>query len=82
MCLCEACNIKTAQHVHHKLSKGYKKHYGQLVHRRENLQCLCADCHLSKKPGVIIWNEIQFCKALKIKPMTKSGMLIWNRTIK
>jgi hypothetical protein len=76
---CELCGKRISEHRHHKLSqsKMYRKLYGVLLDRPENIMYLCSVDHLNK--AIPKWNEIQFCIALGITPRSKIGQLEYAR---
>lgn len=90
---CEACEIKRAKtgkgrvniatEYHHKFSKTKPnlKLYGvKLIDNKKNLMPACNECNASHASECLIhWNEIDFCKAMKLKPRSKEGLAIWNR---
>ena len=68
--MCALCPNR-AQSRHHLFSQS--KHaralYGKLIDDERNIMYLCNDCHLSK--SIPKMSELEFCKALKIKPRSK-----------
>lgn len=78
---CEACGKYGALQIHHKFSNSIlnRKLYGKLINDERNFQYLDADCHLSKKTGIIIWSELQFTEAMGIEPRSKIGKEVWER---
>ena len=78
---CQICCTRNNITKHHKFSqtKRNKKLYGHWIDGGANIQFLCLDCHLAKVEGIIIWDEIQFCLALKIVPRSKTGLATWIR---
>lgn len=85
MAICPICNKeKIFLQMHHKFSqtKWAKKLYGMLIHDARNIQYACADCHVSHASlELIIWNELEFCSALGIKPRSKLNKGKYNEQI-
>ena len=85
---CEACEnpIKPGQkQKHHKFSntKPNRKYYGKKNHydgidwlnKPDNIQKTCAPCnvsHAGQGRGLVVWNELEFCKYYKLIPRSKS----------
>jgi hypothetical protein len=66
---------------HHKFSqtKVFRGLYGNLLDHKKNIQHVCRDCHTSHRSEKLIhWTEIQYCRALKIKPRSVTGWAIWS----
>jgi hypothetical protein len=60
---------------HHKFpnTKLNRRLYGKdLIDAPANIQTLCLDCHLSKKDGIKIWSEADFCNHFGINPKGKT----------
>lgn len=79
MKICPACKqFKWNFHKHHKFSqtKWARKLYGKLIDDSKNIDIVCADCNTSHAGTRLThWNEIEFCRALEIKPRSKIGAL-------
>lgn len=78
--LCEACHTRKATQLHEKFpdTQSNRKLYGELLYDRRNTQIVCAYCnasHAGHGKGLITWNELEFCDALGIEPLSKTGRL-------
>ena len=68
--MCALCpNKATDKHHLFSQSKQARALYGKLIDDERNIMYLCNDCHLSK--SIPKMSELEFCKALKIKPRSK-----------
>jgi hypothetical protein len=72
--VCSFCHKNRATQRHHKFpqSKPNRKLYGALLDDPRNAVPACADCNGSHA-NVIIWSEIEFCRALGIETRSKSA---------
>jgi hypothetical protein len=85
--VCEICGSRNQLQIHHKFpqTKLNKELYPELIHEPFNCQTLCANDHLGKKNGIVIWTEIEFCDAAseeyetEIIPRSKTGKIIYER---
>lgn len=89
---CEACiienytnnnkiiNIATQKHHKFPKTKYNLKLYGVLIHNKKNIMDTCGECNVGHKGlGLIIWDEIDFCKVMQIEPKSKSYQIRKNR---
>lgn len=82
---CENCGSTNMLSTHHKFpqTKVNLKYYGKSIRGVRtidhpfNLQILCYNCHINER-GIVRWNELQFCDALGIKPLSKTGKTFYK----
>ena len=71
--ICDNCGEMAITQMHHKMSQSKlnKRLYPEFIHHQDNIQMLCAPCHLNKP--VLKWSEREFCSHFGIKPRSKVG---------
>jgi len=78
---CPICDKNKLITLHHKFpqTKYNIAYYPEFIHNTKNIQNACIDCHLCKKKGLIIWNEMKFCDVMQIRPRSIIGLAQWER---
>ena len=95
--LCEAClreskvnpkkkKINIATDKHHKFSRtgwAMRLYGAKYMDSPINLEATCNECNGSHaSPYLTHWDEIDFCLAHGIEPLSKEGIELWKRRSK